>query len=298
MRRFSSQTVFNSFLYGGASALLAIDLFFLVKALFQNNFVPVVPILAGILITAGLLLVVYAERHAREEDKREVRRLSRVAHQLESPLHALQDDIEYLVREADKLPAELRMKLKKMDTKSKVLLENIRDVFLMQRASQGSIAKEERVYDLCALVHESVERSKTLASARNVQITQKAHCQHAPVQVDRQLFFIALGHLLENGILYTLTPGLVNVVIMRGKNEARVIVQDRGIGITPKDADSVFLPFSRGHKAEQFDADGIGVGLTLAKQIVEEFGGSLRWKSRTASTGTEFEIRLPLAEKG
>ena len=296
MRRFSSQTVFNSFLYGGASTLLAIDLFFLIKALFQNNFVPVVPIMAGILITAGLLLVVYAERHAREEDKKETRRLSRVAHQLESPLHALQDDIEYLVREADKLPAELRMKLKRMDTKSKVLLENIRDVFLMQRASQGAIAKEERTYDLCALVTESIERAKPLASARNVQITKKAHCQNAPVRVDRQLFFIALGHLLENGILYTLTPGLVNVVVIRGKNEVRVIVQDRGVGIMQRDSDAVFLPFMRGHKAEQFDPDGIGVGLTLAKQVMEEFGGSLRWKSRTASTGTEFEIRLPLAE--
>lgn len=294
MNRHSTQTLFHSFIYGGASVLLALDLFYLARSLVQGNFVPIVPIVAGICITTGLLLVIYAEHQSRRQARHELRRLSRVAHQLENPLRALQDDLQQLVSQSDKLPAEARMKLKRMDTKSRILLENVRDVFLMLRAQHGSVSQELKTYNLCTLVAEAVERAQPLASARNVEMIQKAHCDHAPVAVDRSLFFIAMGHLLENGILYTLTPGMLNVSIVKGNNFARIIVQDRGVGVKQKDAPAILLPFARGDKADQFDSDGIGVGLTLVHHIIKEFGGSFSWRSRENTAGTEFEIKLPL----
>lgn len=281
-------------MYGGGSALLMLNLFFLGKAIFQGNFVPVVPILAGILTAAGLLLIVYAEHRARLEDKRDHRRISRVAHQLESPLRALQDDLQQLIKSADKLPAEARLKLKHMETKSHVLLENVRDVFLTLQAQEGKVSGDTRTYDLCALVKEAIDRATPLASARNVEIITKQHCTDAPVKVDRRLFLIALIHLIENGVLYTLKPGLVNVAVTRGQRYARVIVQDRGVGIPPNDEGVVFQPFARGESAQQFDGDGIGVGLTLARLILREFGGDLIYRSRQSATGSEFEIKLPL----
>lgn len=283
-------------MYGGGSALLMLNLFFLIKAIFSGNFIPVVPILAGILTAIGLLLIVFAEHRARLEDKRDHRRISRVAHQLESPLRALQDDFQYLVRHADQLPSEARLKLKNMETKSAVLLENIRDVFLTLQAQEGKVAGDRRTYDLCTLVKEAIERVRPLAAARNVEIITKQHCTDAPVKVDRRLFLVALVHLIENGVLYTLKPGLVNVAVTRGAHTARVLVQDRGVGITPEDEDVVFQPFARGAHASQFDPDGIGVGLTLARLIVREFGGDLVYHARQSATGSEFEIKLPLVK--
>lgn len=297
MNRISSQSLFHSFLFGGASVLLALDLFFLVRSMIGNNFVPIVPIVAGVLITGGLLLVLYAEAQTRELDKREHRRLTRVAHQLESPLSNLQEDIAYLVSRADSLPAEERLKLKRMETKAGVLLENVRDVFLLFRAEQGPVAQQARDYDLCALVPEAVRHVTPLASAHNVEITQKAHCDKAVVRVDRQLFLIALVHLLENAILYSLTPGLVNVALIKGRSNIRLVVQDRGIGVKPADIPAIFLPFARGDKADHYDPDGIGVGLTLSRHIIREFGGELVWRNRADNTGSEFEIKLPLATK-
>lgn len=283
-------------MYGGGSALLLFNLFFFAKAIFQGSFIPVVPVLAGILTAAGLLLIVYAEHRARLEDKRDHRRISRVAHQLESPLRALQEDLAQLVQSADKLPAEARLKLKHMETKSHLLLENIRDVFLTLQAQEGKISGDRRTYDLCALVKEACERLKPLASARNVEIITKQHCTDAPVKVDRRLFLIALMHVIENGVLYTLKPGLVNVAVTRGQHAARVVVQDRGVGITAEDESVVFQPFARGANASQSDTDGIGVGLTLSRLIVREFGGDLLYRSRQSSTGSEFEIKLPLVK--
>ncbi|MBI1834011.1 MAG: HAMP domain-containing histidine kinase [Candidatus Andersenbacteria bacterium] len=297
MATLKQQSIFHSFLYGGASVLLGIDLFFLVRALFSGNFLPLFPLLAGGLLAGGLILILYAEQKIREEDKKEHRRLSRVAGQLEAPLKVLQEDFAYLTSRARKLPAEERLKIKHMETKSKILLENIRDVFLMLRAQEGAISQEVRTYDLCTLLQDSIEKAKPLASAHNAELLYRAHCEDAPVKVDKRLFRIALMHLLENGIMYSLKPGLVNIAVARGQRQTRIIVQDRGVGVKEKDEGAIFQPFARGDKASQFDPDGIGVGLTLSRLIIEEFGGSLTWKNRQDTTGSTFEIKLPLAKR-
>lgn len=286
---------FRIFLYGGGSALLLLNLFFLLRATFSANFVPIVPLIAGIFTAAGLLFIVHAEEQARRMDKQDHRRISRVAHQLTNPLKTLKSDIQKLIDGADKLPAEQRLQLKRMSTKSKVLLDNIRDVFLTLQAGEGAVSQDTRLYDLCALVDEVRQRTAPLASAHNVSVTYKAHCSKALVKVDRRLFFIALTHLIENAILYTRTPGLVNIAVTRDKKRVRVIVQDRGIGITRNDAPLVLHPFARGETASQYDPDGIGVGLALSQLIVKEFGGQLHWSHKAKGAGSQFEIHLPLA---
>lgn len=295
MIRPTPHSTFRAFLYGSASVLLLADIFFLIRAVLLGNFIPIIPLLAGIAITGGLLFIVYAEQRAREEDRRDHRRISRVAHQLEMPLKGLQDDFRLLQAQAKDLPAETRLALKRMDTKTQTLLENIRDVFLMLQAQEGTISQEQRVYDLCVLVNEVAERVRPMATARNVELVQQHRCENAPVKIDRHLFFIALTHLIENGIVYTKTPGWVNIVVKRDEKMVRVIVQDRGIGITQEEYPMIWQPFARGVHAEQFDSYGIGVGLTLSRFIVREWGGKLLYKPRPTSMGSQFEIQLPLA---
>lgn len=294
MASLKTQTIFHSFLYGGASALLAFDLFLLVRSLIRGNFVPLVPVIAGVLLAGGLLFVLFAEQKIREEEKREHRRLSRVATQLEAPLRSLKDDIASITKHQERLPAEVRLKTKQMETRSKVLLENVRDVFLMLRSQEGPIVQETRTYNACVLVKEAVERVKPMADANNTKILERQHCEDAPVYIDKHLFMIAIAHILENAIQYSIRPGLVSVSVLRGRQVVRVLVQDRGIGIKEQDQGAIFNPFARGDKASQYDPDGIGVGLTLSRSIIEEFGGTLTYKDRQDSTGSIFEIRLPI----
>lgn len=292
----TSKTAFRAFLYGAAAMLLIFDLIFFFRAVISTNFIPIIPITAGILTAGGLLLIVYAEQRARLEDKRDHRRISRVAHQLESPLQALQEDLQALLGSAARLPADERLKLKRMETKTKVLLENVRDVFLMLRASEQSLTQELRLYNICTLVEGVLEQQRSLAKARNVELIHHPQCTDATAYVDRALFIIALTHVIENAIVYTLTPGLVNVTVLKENKWLCIVVQDRGIGVAAEDAAVVWQPFARGSQAEQYDADGIGVGLTLSRLIIAEFGGKLEFHPRTTGMGTEFEIALPLSK--
>lgn len=291
------QTAFRSALYGGGATLLAFNLFFLARAIFTNNVVPIIPLIAGILTAAGLLAIVYAEHAARTADRRDHRRIARVSHQLESPLRALQEDLEQLITAADKMPPEARLKLKHMATKTKVVLENVRDVFLMLHALEEPLGAESRIYNVCTLLDNVLTKIGPLAKARNVNLTHKFHCADAPAKLDRRLFDIALTHLLENAITYTLTPSSVNVAVIKGDKQVRIIIQDRGIGVSPSDAALIFQPFARGERAGKHDPDGIGVGLTLARLIIKEFAGRLTWKNRDRGMGAQFEIILPLAKK-
>ncbi|PIT98380.1 MAG: hypothetical protein COT71_00955 [Candidatus Andersenbacteria bacterium CG10_big_fil_rev_8_21_14_0_10_54_11] len=294
----STHRLVRAALYGGVSVILALDVYFLFRAAVISNFVPILPIIVSILAAGGLLLLTYAERRAKKEDARDHRRISRVAHQLTAPVAQLQDDLNRLLRDADKLPAEARLQIKQMETKANILLTNIRDVFLTLQALEGAIAQNIRRYDLCPLLAEAVDRARPLASARNVELIYHAHCEHAPVRLDRQLFFIVIAHVLENAMTYTLKPGLVNVAVTKGKNRVRVIIQDRGIGIKPSEASLVEHPFARGEEAARYDPDGIGLGVALSKLIVQECNGQLTWKSRRDHLGTQFEITLPLMKGG
>lgn len=292
-----ADNAFRAFLYGGGTVLLLIDLFFLLRAAFTVSYVPVVPIIAGIFTAAGLLFVVFAEHRARTEDRRDHRRISRVAHQLETPLHNLAEDFQQLSQQANTLPAETRFKIKRMHTKTKTLLENIRDVFLMLQLQEGPIAQEQRTYDLCVLVKESVDHIRPLAAAQNVELTTTAKCATAPVKVDRRLLLIALQHLIDNARTYTLKPGLVNIALTQETKKVRVVVQDRGIGILAAERIMIWQPFARSEQAEQFDPDGIGVGLTLSRLIIQSFGGQLLYRPRPSAAGSQFEIVLPLAHR-
>lgn len=260
-----------------------------------ENLVPITPVIAGVLTTAGLLAIIYAEQRAHEQDKRDHRNISRVAHQLLTPVQSLQEQLEQIMDTAQTLPAELRLKLKHMETKTIILLENISDVFLTLQAQTGKISQDIRIYNLCTLIQEAYNRNKSLASAHNVELVYQVHCSDAPVKVDRRLFLIALSHIIENAIVYTQTPGLVNIAVIKGGNNARIIIQDRGIGITPSDRYAVWQPFVRGKTAEKYHPDGIGIGVTLTRLILQEVGGTIAWRNSKRGMGTQFEIKLPLA---
>ena len=293
----SSKSVFHSFLYGGASILLIFNIFFFIEAILWSNFVPIIPILAGTFSALGLLIVVLAEDVARRRDRLEHRRLSRVAHQLESPLQSLQRDVEQLQQQGSSLPAELRLTLKHMQTRTSTVLENVRDIFLLLQAQEGPIVKDPRLYNVCTIVQEVIGEEQGFASAKNVEIIHQLHCDDAPVRLDRTLFVIALTHLLKNALTYTITPGLVNVAVRTDTKSVHITIQDRGVGLHRKDQRAIWHPFVRGENADRFDPNGIGIGLTLSNYIITQLGGSLRARARTDTTGMEFEITLPLAKK-
>ena len=107
----------------------------------------------------------------------------------------------------------------------------------------------------------------------------------------RQLFLV----LLDNAVRYSKAKGEVKVEIGGDGGEVRVRVSDRGIGIPPEDLDGIFERFRRGGKASAMNEEGLGLGLPVARAIVEAHKGRIEMASRPGE-GTTVTVALPAAK--
>jgi len=98
--------------------------------------------------------------------------------------------------------------------------------------------------------------------------------------------------LLDNAVRYSKTKGKVEVVIERANGEIRVSVSDRGIGIAPEELEGIFERFRRGGNANSHNEEGLGLGLPVAKAIVEAHKGRIEMDSRLGE-GTTVTVALP-----
>ncbi|HWF86823.1 MAG TPA: ATP-binding protein [Vicinamibacterales bacterium] len=118
--------------------------------------------------------------------------------------------------------------------------------------------------------------------------------QSIEVRGDASLLERLLVILLDNAVKYTPAGGRIDVAIERAHDRACVVVRDTGIGISAEDVPRLFERFYRSDKARSRDSGGSGLGLSIARWIVDAHRGSITVESRLG-TGSEFRVALPMS---
>jgi signal transduction histidine kinase len=113
----------------------------------------------------------------------------------------------------------------------------------------------------------------------------------APESLDR-----IFNNLLSNAVKYTPREGKVTVTLLRSGEDARILIEDTGIGIPEEAVEHLFEEFYRAPNAKEFEREGTGLGLTIAKDLVTRLGGWITVHS-TQGEGTRFTVSLPLVEE-
>ena len=116
--------------------------------------------------------------------------------------------------------------------------------------------------------------------------------------VDPDRLAEALGALLDNALRHTGSGGVVTIAATRHDDRCRIVVTDNGEGFDPAIADQLFERFYRGDSSRTADGAGSGIGLTIAKAIVQAHHGQLLGHSDGPGKGARFEITLPIADAG
>lgn len=169
----------------------------------------------------------------------------------------------------------------------------VEDLFELARIDAGSLAHELHEISLAPLVEACVRGFEAEAKARNVHLEQRlepaSHARCAPEQVERVLL-----NLLTNALRHTPSDGTVAVVLAQAKDEVRVSVEDTGEGITAETARRMFDRFWRGDSARSADGSGAGLGLAIARGLVEAQGGRI-WAEPRESGGVRVSFTLPAA---
>jgi signal transduction histidine kinase len=218
--------------------------------------------------------------------------VSNVSHELRTPLASVLG-FSTLMLERDLAPEERRRYLEVIRTEARRLASLLNDLLDLQRVEQQTLELRHEVFDLTDLLATQV----TLYSAQSSDHELQLESVGEPVIVfgDRDRLAQVIGNLLSNAIKYSPQGGTVEVGAEAVGEEATVWVRDSGLGIPAEHQDQIFTKFFRGDVGRKRGIPGTGLGLVLAKQIVEAHGGEVGFESEEGS-GSTFWFRMPTAE--
>ncbi len=227
-----------------------------------------------------------AERHAKDF-LRDI--ISDISHQIKTPLAALTMYTEIIMDEPDHTAAVKEFSAKSMHSLDRIeqLLQSLLKV---ARLDAGSIVFEKGYYAVSEVVFHGAEHLLTRAEAEGKQIIFQGNDSEM-VFCDPEWMGEAVGNLIKNALDHTDAGGTVRIRWERTPAMLRLSVADDGNGISQEDIHHIFKRFYRSRTAG--NRQGIGLGLPLAKAIIEGQGGLITVQS-TAGEGTEFTVLLPL----
>ncbi len=218
---------------------------------------------------------------------RQQRFVADVSHELRTPLTAIQGDLELLVRR-QLSPSEAESTLVEAHRESRRLSRLVDDLLVLARTDAGPQPFVPRPVQLDEVVMEVFRELRAQASDRLRVVGLEATLVQGERDRLKQLILI----LVDNGLTYTPVPGEVRLSLSRDGAQTVLEVADEGIGVSAETAARAFDRFFRAEEAQRLDPGGSGLGLSIAKWIVERHGGTVGLRPRSPR-GTVVAVHLP-----
>jgi len=234
----------------------------------------------------------------KEIDKMKTEFVSVASHQLRTPLTAIKWYVEEIYNgELGKLNKDQKDYLKQILESNERMIRLVNDLLNVSRLESGRVTIEPTPTDLIGLINSIISECVVLAKARNCELKFiKPKTKLPEINIDPSLIRQVVNNLMSNAIKYSKVGGGKSLVIVElSKKPPNVIisVKDEGIGIAKEHQHRVFDKFFRADNAIKSETEGTGLGLYIAKMIVEDSGGKIWFKSN--DQGTTFTFSLPLA---
>lgn len=229
----------------------------------------------------------------RRADRRKDEFLATLAHELRNPLAPIANGLEVLRATGGRGETAERTH-RAMVRQVEHLRCMVDDLLDVSRVTRGMISLRRERVGLAELVESAIETSRPLIEAANHTLTFEPPGSALAVDADPVRIAQVLANLLNNAARYTPAGGSIRLRAWREGGAAVITVSDTGIGIEKEMLTRVFEMFSQGERSPGA-REGLGIGLTLARTLVEMHGGSIMVASDGPGRGSEFTIRLPAA---
>ncbi|MDO4481144.1 MAG: HAMP domain-containing sensor histidine kinase [Bacillota bacterium] len=227
---------------------------------------------------------------AEEEQQSTKMLITDISHQLKTPLASLKMSHELVM--TSYLNDEERNSFLKSETEDIEKLENLmNELVSLSRLEAGMIKINPEMSDLRETVAAAVSRIMQKARSRKTEIRVEME-DSVIIRHDSRWTEEALLNVMDNGIKYSYEGGLIDVKVSEMATNVLVEISDRGIGIPEDEINRIFMRFYRGKRASEMSGEGAGVGLYLARRIIEAQGGTVS-AVRGRECGTTFRIILP-----
>jgi signal transduction histidine kinase/CheY-like chemotaxis protein len=235
-----------------------------------------------------------AEEQLREADRRKDEFLATLAHELRNPLAPLSNALQlwsYVEHDAAET-ANLRTLMKRQVDQMTRLIDDLLDV---SRVARGKIQLRKTRVDLATVLCEAIDSHKSLAAVGGHALTFERPQERFSTLADELRLSQVFGNVLHNAIKFTPTGGLISVTLEREGANAVIRVRDSGCGIPQTMLTRIFECFQQVDQSLGRAHGGLGIGLNLARRLVELHSGTIVARSDGPGKGSEFVITLPVS---
>jgi signal transduction histidine kinase len=219
--------------------------------------------------------------------------LGMVAHDLRNPLSGILNATEYVLDDAASSLGENDVKLlQAIESTSRFLLRLIDDIVQISTIESGKLHLDRKPTDILSLIEQVLSLNRPMAERKQINIDLIAHSGLPAISVDSTKMYRVIDNLLTNAIKFSSPGDIVKVRLHTLGESINISVQDQGPGIPAHELKTVFKVFRQGRSANVAKVAGAGLGLAIAKRIVEAHGGKLLLESEVGK-GSTLTVVLP-----
>jgi PAS domain S-box-containing protein len=235
-----------------------------------------------------------AEAALREADRRKDEFLAILAHELRNPLAPIRNSLQIL-RMTSARDSEAARIGEMMERQVNHMVRLVDDLMEVSRITRGKIGLRKEPVAIAAIIEGAVETSRPLIEARGHRLELEVASEPLAIEGDPVRLTQVVANLLNNAAKYTDPGGRISLTVRREGAAVVISVVDTGTGIPPEMLRRVFDLFTQGERNAERVEGGLGIGLTLVKNLVEMHGGTVAAFSEGTGRGSEFVVRLPLS---
>jgi signal transduction histidine kinase/CheY-like chemotaxis protein len=223
--------------------------------------------------------------------------LATLSHELRTPLNAMLGWSQLLLQ-GRRDEAMLRRGLETIERNARAQSQLIEDMLDMSRLIAGKIRVEAKAVTPAEFVNAALETARPAALGKQIQLVAEVDYDAGPVLGDPGRMQQVMSNLVSNAIKFTEPGGRVSVSVRREGEEVAIDVADSGIGIDPAFLPYVFDRFRQADSSSARRHGGLGLGLAIARQLVELQGGAITVASSGVGRGATFTVHLPIHRGG
>jgi PAS domain S-box-containing protein len=235
-----------------------------------------------------------AEDLLREADRSKDEFIATLAHELRNPLAPIRNAVQILQHRVPPIP-DLQWALEVIERQMHQMMHLVDDLLDLGRVTSNKLELDKTRRPLVEAVHTALQIGKPLIEASGQQLELDLPPEAVYIEADLPRLAQVISNLLNNASKFTARAGRIVLSARREGDDAVVRVRDTGIGIPAEMLPRIFEPFTQVDHSLERATGGLGIGLTLARRVVELHGGSLSAHSEGPGKGSEFVVRLPLA---
>ncbi len=244
---------------------------------------------------SGFLIVLHDVTREKRIERLKTEFVSISAHQLRTPLSAIKWTLKMLLeRDLGDINSEQEEFLQRTYSSNERMISLVNSLLDVSRIEEGRFVYKPVLSNLLDVAALCVKNNKDNAKRRKINLRLVSPKKKLPdVLIDKEKMGLAIQNLIDNALKYTLAGGSVVVSLKKIDNQIQFKIKDTGIGILKSQHERVFQKFFRSEKAIRLETEGSGLGLFIAKNVVEAHKGKIRFES-SVSKGTTFWFTLPI----